>query len=132
MSPKSLTLVHTSDLHVGSDIYPEAALRGFNAVLDMVRSTSADALLIAGDLFDVETVQFDGLTPYEHPPGVPSIQQGPDEIAAHVTRRPGDRDLQAQLRRGRCRPARGPMPSDRPGSCARADPSSPGSPARAR
>lgn len=47
-----IRLLHTSDLHVGTDIYPEEALQGFEAVLGLCRSTSPDAVLIAGDLFD--------------------------------------------------------------------------------
>lgn len=49
---KPLTLLHTSDLHLGSDDRPEQALQGFDAILDIARRSSVDALLIAGDLFD--------------------------------------------------------------------------------
>ncbi|MCH7625704.1 MAG: DNA repair exonuclease [Chloroflexi bacterium] len=49
---KRIRLLHTSDLHVGTDIYPEEAIQGFEAMLGQCRSTSPDAVLIAGDLFD--------------------------------------------------------------------------------
>ena len=49
---RRIRLLHTSDLHVGSDIYPEEAIQGFEAMLGLSLSTSADAVLIAGDLFD--------------------------------------------------------------------------------
>ncbi len=47
-----IRLLHTSDLHVGTDIYPEEAIQGFEAMLGLSRRTSPDAVLIAGDLFD--------------------------------------------------------------------------------
>ncbi|MCI0439571.1 MAG: metallophosphoesterase [Chloroflexi bacterium] len=49
---RPLRLLHTSDLHIGTDIYPGEALRGFEAVLQTARDSRADAILIAGDLFD--------------------------------------------------------------------------------
>ncbi len=49
---KPLTILHTSDLHLGSDDGSEQALRGFEAILDTAAERSVDALLIAGDLFD--------------------------------------------------------------------------------
>lgn len=49
---KPLRLLHTSDLHLGSDIYPDEAMRGFEAILQQAHQTSPDALIIAGDLFD--------------------------------------------------------------------------------
>ena len=49
---KRIRLLHTSDLHVGTDIYPQEALQGFEAMLGLGRDTSPDAVLIAGDLFD--------------------------------------------------------------------------------
>lgn len=49
---KRLTLLHTSDLHVGSDSYPQEALEGFDAILDIARRVPVDGVLIAGDLFD--------------------------------------------------------------------------------
>ena len=49
---KRIRLLHTSDLHVGTDIYPEEAIQGFEAMLGLSRSTGPDAVLIAGDLFD--------------------------------------------------------------------------------
>ena len=49
---KRIRLLHTSDLHVGTDIYPQEALQGFEAMLGLSRDTSPDAVLIAGDLFD--------------------------------------------------------------------------------
>ncbi len=47
-----IRLLHTSDLHVRTAIYPEEAIRGFEAMLGLSRRTSPDAVLIAGDLFD--------------------------------------------------------------------------------
>lgn len=49
-------LLHTSDLHVGSDVYADDALRGLDAVLASARQHEVDALLIAGDLFDNKRV----------------------------------------------------------------------------
>ena len=49
---KQLRLLHTSDLHIGSDIYPDEAMRGFETILQQADQTSPDALIIAGDLFD--------------------------------------------------------------------------------
>lgn len=49
---RAVTLLHTSDLHVGSDTYPADALQGFKSVLEVAGRLNADALLIAGDLFD--------------------------------------------------------------------------------
>ena len=56
MQRKRITLLHTSDVHIGSDLYPREAQQGFDNVLDMGRRLSVDALLIAGDLFDSGTV----------------------------------------------------------------------------
>ena len=52
----AVRLLHTSDLHVGSDVYADDALRGLEAVLASARQHEADALLIAGDLFDNKRV----------------------------------------------------------------------------
>jgi len=49
---RRIRLMHTSDLHIGTDIYPDEALQGFEAMLELSRSTASDAVLIAGDLFD--------------------------------------------------------------------------------
>ena len=46
-----ITLVYTSDVHLGSE-RPDEARRGFEEVLSAVRRLRALALLIAGDLFD--------------------------------------------------------------------------------
>ena len=59
---KRLTLLHTSDLHVGSDANPEKALLGFDAALDKACQVSVDALIIAGDLFDALRVPTDVVT----------------------------------------------------------------------
>ena len=56
---KPLVLLHTSDLHIGSDTYHEQALLGFNAVLDTAHKTPVDAVLIAGDLFDAFRIPWD-------------------------------------------------------------------------
>ncbi len=47
-----LRLLHTSDLHIGSDIYPEDALRGLESMLASSHKMKVDAIIIAGDLFD--------------------------------------------------------------------------------
>ena len=52
MTRRSLKLLHTSDLHLGSDIYPDEALLGFEQVLRLAVDRSVDAVIVAGDLFD--------------------------------------------------------------------------------
>ena len=59
MTHKSLKLLHTSDLHLGSDIYPSDALLGFDQVIDMSLAHSVDGVIIAGDLFDNRGVSED-------------------------------------------------------------------------
>lgn len=56
---KSLTVVHTSDVHLDSrdtdaapDGFRSRAERAFSGVVDAARAEDADLLLIAGDLFD--------------------------------------------------------------------------------
>ncbi|PZC51109.1 MAG: DNA repair exonuclease SbcCD nuclease subunit [Chloroflexi bacterium] len=56
MDRKPLNILHTSDIHIGSDTYPREALEGLEKVLTMADSLTVDALLIAGDLFDRATV----------------------------------------------------------------------------
>lgn len=60
---RRLTILHTSDLHLGSDVSPQNALTGLDLALDKACEISVDAVLIAGDLFDsirvpVETVNY--------------------------------------------------------------------------
>lgn len=60
MGGSAVRLVHTADVHIGSDtVRPgvgehlaESCICPIHAIVDTVRSTSADALIIAGDLFD--------------------------------------------------------------------------------
>ncbi|MFP6569231.1 MAG: DNA repair exonuclease [Dehalococcoidia bacterium] len=52
MTQKQLKLLHTSDLHLGSDIYPDDAILGFEQVLQLSREHSVDGVIVAGDLFD--------------------------------------------------------------------------------
>ncbi len=52
MTRKPLKLLHTSDLHLGSDIYPADALLGFDQVIDLSLEHSVDGVIVAGDLFD--------------------------------------------------------------------------------
>jgi len=59
LTHKSLKLLHTSDLHLGSDIYPSDALLGFDQVIDMSLAHSVDGVIIAGDLFDNRGVSED-------------------------------------------------------------------------
>lgn len=54
--PGPLTLLHTADLHVGSDVYAQEALLGFDNVIRAAQNASVDAVLIAGDLFDSHRV----------------------------------------------------------------------------
>lgn len=49
---RSIRLIHTSDTHLGDDWDPQAAQRALSAVVDGVHLYHADALLIAGDVFD--------------------------------------------------------------------------------
>ena len=57
-----LTLLHTSDLHLGSDVLPEDKLKGFDQVILLARSERVHALLISGDLFDSYTVSDDDVS----------------------------------------------------------------------
>ena len=52
MSRRKIRIIHTSDTHLGDDWDPEAANRALTAVVDGVHELNADALLIAGDVFD--------------------------------------------------------------------------------
>lgn len=49
---KHLRLLHMSDVHIGTDIYTGEALSGLDAALALADSAHADAILVAGDLFD--------------------------------------------------------------------------------
>ena len=49
---RRIRLIHTSDTHLGDDWDPDAAQRALSAVVDGVHLFRADALLIAGDVFD--------------------------------------------------------------------------------
>ena len=49
---RRIRLIHTSDTHLGDDWDPDAAQRALSAVVDGVHLIHADALLIAGDVFD--------------------------------------------------------------------------------
>ena len=51
-SRRKIRLIHTSDTHLGDDWDPAAAARALSAVVDGVNALAADALLIAGDVFD--------------------------------------------------------------------------------
>ena len=52
MSRRKIRIIHTSDTHLGDDWDPAAAERALSAVVDGVHRLNADALLIAGDVFD--------------------------------------------------------------------------------
>ena len=41
-----------ADVHIGADSYADEALQGFDGALALARAVKADAILIAGDLFD--------------------------------------------------------------------------------
>ncbi|MFH1141328.1 MAG: metallophosphoesterase [Chloroflexota bacterium] len=49
---RPLTILHTSDLHLGYQFRADNALKGFETVLGAAHHYSADVLLIAGDMFD--------------------------------------------------------------------------------
>ena len=49
---RKVRIIHTSDTHLGDDWNPDAAARALSAVVDGVKALAADALLIAGDVFD--------------------------------------------------------------------------------
>lgn len=55
-APQSLTIVHSSDLHVDTDWTAKAhggdGTRGLRAVLDTATAVDADLVLLAGDVFD--------------------------------------------------------------------------------
>lgn len=54
---RKVRLLHTSDIHVGVEHYPEEALHGLRAIADLTVGFKADALLIAGDLFDHDSLE---------------------------------------------------------------------------
>lgn len=83
MPKRRLTLLHTSDLHLGSDVYPAEALRGLQRVVNAARSQGVDAVLVAGDLFDSSRV------PEET---VGRVIQGLRELARPVYFVPGNHD----------------------------------------
>ena len=82
-SRKPITLLHTSDVHVGSDVYPEAALRAFDDILALTLRASADALLIAGDLFDSRRVPTETIA---------HVYRSLEELACPVVLLPGNHD----------------------------------------
>ncbi len=53
---RPLTLIHAADLHLGSDVYPQEAVKGLDALLQATRQFAPNALLIAGDLFDAQNI----------------------------------------------------------------------------
>ena len=74
MQKRRLRLLHTSDLHLGSDAYAADALRGFDRVVEAAQALGVDGVLIAGDLFDsfrtpLDTVTyvFEGLRKLDRP-----------------------------------------------------------------
>jgi DNA repair exonuclease SbcCD nuclease subunit len=52
-------LVHTSDVHLGCDYNGKLARRALAAVVDTAMSIGADALILAGDVFDHNRVKDD-------------------------------------------------------------------------
>jgi DNA repair protein SbcD/Mre11 len=68
--PRSLRLVHTSDVHLESDTFGtgargdefrERVRRAFSGVIDLANNRESDLLLIVGDLFDSSRVPDDAL-----------------------------------------------------------------------
>lgn len=53
----SIRLAHSSDLHLASDYRPGEDLARLRAVLETARQADADALLLAGDVFDHNRVK---------------------------------------------------------------------------
>jgi DNA repair exonuclease SbcCD nuclease subunit len=53
---KALSLLHMSDLHIGTEAYDEAPFRGLESALAKAHEKQVDAILIAGDLFDSHRV----------------------------------------------------------------------------
>ncbi|MCL0028971.1 metallophosphoesterase [Dehalococcoidia bacterium] len=47
-----LRILHMSDVHVGSDAYPDEALQGLGEAIFLAHHVGVDAVLVAGDLFD--------------------------------------------------------------------------------
>ncbi|MGH7916190.1 MAG: metallophosphoesterase family protein [Candidatus Binataceae bacterium] len=65
LPPRTLSLVHTSDVHLESDtfgsggsgdVFRERVRRAFSGVIDLANRRTADLLLIVGDLFDSSRV----------------------------------------------------------------------------
>lgn len=56
---RAVKLVHTSDVHLGCDYNGKLARRALVAVVDLARSIGADALILAGDVFDHNRVKDD-------------------------------------------------------------------------
>jgi len=56
---RALTLVHTSDVHLGCDYSGKLARQALGAVVDTATSIGADALILAGDVFDHNRVTDD-------------------------------------------------------------------------
>ena len=61
MSRRKIRIVHTSDTHLGDDWDPSSAERALSSVIDGVHQLEADALLIAGDVFDNARISDDVL-----------------------------------------------------------------------
>jgi len=55
----SILVAHSSDLHLASDYRPEADLLRLQSVLDAALKAGADALLLAGDIFDHNRVKLE-------------------------------------------------------------------------
>ncbi len=61
MTRRKIRIVHTSDTHLGDDWDPAAAQKALSAVVGGVHALNADALLIAGDVFDNARISDDVL-----------------------------------------------------------------------
>ncbi len=55
----SILLAHSSDLHLASDYHPTEDLERLGSVINAARLAGADALLLAGDIFDHNRVKLD-------------------------------------------------------------------------
>ncbi len=55
----SIVIAHSSDLHLASDYRPDEDLSRLRQVLSAARAEGADALLLAGDIFDHNRVKLE-------------------------------------------------------------------------
>lgn len=64
--PSTITVAHTSDLHIGGRWHKGDDLHTLRAVLEAVAETRADVLILAGDIFDTNRVPADLVDRFGH------------------------------------------------------------------